>query len=472
VPTSQALPHDRRTTRLPLGTRLRGVALLAVLALALLLAAKIEFKNPDSNDAFYAYGLLVTAVVFVIMTVSLAFYQDPAVVARARIAAGDIQMKDSLISCIVAVHNEEELVTECIVSMLSQTYSNTEVIVVDDASTDGTVGVLRKLSQRYGFSLTELPVNRGKKGALAAGLWVSKGSIIAFADSDTVWKRDALAYAAPIFVNDPDVGAVSGHCRALNSNVNFFTKAQDTWYEGQFSVRKAFESVFGAVTCVSGPLALFRRSAIYNFMPAWQADQFLGQEFRFATDRTLTAYVLGGTFLGPRVLPKFTDSPFSTPRYPLRDWKVVYSKSARAWTNVPATFRGMIKQQIRWKKSFIRNIFVTGRFYWRRPFLPALFYYIHVIFALLGPFVAARHLIYLPLRGDPVSIVLYLTGIGFIGLSFGLAFRYENPGSRRWLYRPAMSLMSTLMFSWLIFYSAATIKKMTWYRGLRSSMES
>ena len=78
---------------------------------------------------------------------------------------------------------------------------------------------------------------------------------------------------------------------------------------------------------------------------------------------------------------------------------------------------------------------------------------------------AARHLIYLPLRGDPVSGVLYLAGIGYIGLSFGLAFRYENPGSRRWLYRPAMSLMSTLMFSWLIFYSVATIRKMTWYRG-------
>jgi cellulose synthase/poly-beta-1,6-N-acetylglucosamine synthase-like glycosyltransferase len=462
---SQALPHGHRTTSLPLGTRLRGVALLAVLALALLLAVKIEFKNPDSNDAFFAYGVLVTAVVFVVMTVSLAFYRDPAAVAGARIAAGDIQMKDSLISCIVAVHNEKELVTECIISMISQTYENTEIIVVDDASTDGTVGVLRELSQRYGFSLTELPVNRGKKGALAAGLWVSKGSIIAFADSDTVWKNDALACAAPIFVNDPDVGAVSGHCRALNSNVNFLTKAQDTWYEGQFSVRKAFESVFGAVTCVSGPLALFRRSAIYNFMPAWQADKFLGQEFRFATDRTLTAYVLGGTFLGPRVLPKFTDSPFSTPTYPLRDWKVVYSKSTRAWTNVPATFRGVIKQQIRWKKSFIRNIFVTGRFYWRRPFLPALFYYIHVIFVFLGPFVAARHLIYLPLRGDPVSGVLYLAGIGYIGLSFGLAFRYENPGSRRWLYRPAMSLMSTLMFSWLIFYSVATIRKMTWYRG-------
>ena len=174
---------------------------------------------------------------------------------------------------------------------------------MDDASTDNTVRVLRELSERYPIRLIELPVNQGKKGALAAGLLESRGSVIAFADSDTVWERAALQVAVPIFEADPEVGAVSGHCRALNRAASFLTKVQDTWYEGQFSVRKAFESVFGAVTCVSGPLAFFRRDAIYNFMPAWQADKFLGQEFRFATDRTLTAYVLGATYLGPRVLP-------------------------------------------------------------------------------------------------------------------------------------------------------------------------
>ena len=293
----------------------------------------------------------------------------------------------------------------------------------------------------------------------------SAGTIIAFADSDTVWHPAAVARGVPIFEDDPDVGAVSGHCRALNADVNFLTRVQDSWYEGQFSVRKAFESVFGSVTCVSGPLAFFRRAAIYNFMPAWEADSFLGQEFRFATDRTLTAYVLGGSYLAPRVLPRHAGSPFAAPGYPPRDWKIVYSKSARAWTNVPATFRSVIKQQVRWKKSFIRNTFMTGRFYWRRPFLPALFYYTHVIFVLLGPFIAARHLLYLPLHGDPMSALLYLAGIAFIGLSFGLAFRFENPGSKQWLCRPAMSLMSTLMFSWLIFYSAASIKRMTWHRG-------
>ena len=191
----------------------------------------------------------------------------------------------------------------------------------------------------------------------------------------------------------------------------------------------------------------------------------MGDEFRFATDRTLTAFVLGGTFFGPRALAAHGTSPFASPEYQLKDWKIVYSKSARALTQVPPTFGAMLKQQVRWKKSFIRNTFMTGRFYWRRPLLPALFYYIHVIFVFLGPFIAARHLIYLPLRGDPMSALLYLFGIVFIGLSFGLVFRYDNPGSRQWLLRPVMSLMSTLMFSWLIFYSVVTIKRMTWHRG-------
>jgi len=459
----------RRREKSPLRTRLRGLPLVAVLALFTLLALKIEFKNPDSNFAFYAYGLTVTTVILVMMTISFAFYRDPALLARARqpeldLAKG-LRSTWPLVSCVVAVHNEEVLVRQCVASMAAQTYPNTELIVVDDASTDNTPAVLRELAKKYSITLIELPRNHGKKGALSAGVLQARGTIAAFADSDTVWARDALEVAVPIFIADDDVGAVSGHCRALNGGTNILTRIQDSWYEGQFSVRKAFESVFGAVTCVSGPLAFFRLSAIYNFMPAWEADTFLGQEFRFATDRTLTAYVLGGGYLGPRVLPRHADSPFAQPKYPLRDWKIVYSKSARAWTNVPSTLGGMVKQQVRWKKSFIRNVPVTGRFYWRRPLLPALFYYVHVAFVIFGPFVAARHLIYLPLRGDPMSMLLYLAGIAVIGLSFGLAFRHENPGSRRWLYRPLMSLMSTVIFSWLIFYSAATIKRMTWFRG-------
>jgi len=449
-------------------TRLRGTALLAVLTLLTLLAVKLEFKNPSSTYAFWTYGLLVTTVVSVTMTVAFGFYRDPALVVRQRnpeLDPANGHCDYPPVSCVVAVHNEEDLVERCVASIAAQTYPNKEIIIIDDASTDRTPEILRRLAREYPVTVIELPVNLGKKGALAAGLLRAHGSIAAFADSDTIWTPQAVETAVPIFIGNPDVGAVSGHCRALNADSNILTKIQDTWYEGQYSVRKAFESVFGAVTCVSGPLAFFRLSAIYNFMPAWEKDKFLSQEFRFATDRTLTAFVLGGSHFSRKLFPLPDGSPFAWPMYPARDWQIVYTKSARAFTNVPATFRGMLKQQIRWKKSFIRNIFMTGRFYWRRPFLPALFYYVHVAFVIFGPFIAARHLIYMPLHGDPISPLLYLAGIATIGVSFGLAYRYENPGSRRWIYRPAMSLLSTVVFSWLIFYSAVTIRKMVWHRG-------
>jgi hypothetical protein len=124
----------------------------------------------------------------------------------------------------------------------------------------------------------------------------------------------------------------------------------------------------------------------------------------------------------------------------------------------------LIKQQTRWKKSFLRNIFFTGRFYWKRPFPAALAYYLHVLFVLLGPIVAFRHLFYAPIHGNVASAVLYLVGIVLIGSMFGLAYWREEPGSHRWMYRPLMSLMSTILLSWLLFYAVLTIKRMKWSR--------
>ena len=60
---------------------------------------------------------------------------------------------------------------------------------------------------------------------------------------------------------------------------------------------------------------------------------------------------------------------------------------------------------------------------------------------------------------------LYLFGIIVIGSAFGVAQKAADPKSTGWIYRPLMSLMSTLLFAFLIFYSISTLKKMTWSRG-------
>ena len=464
APTRRERKHRAGTTPPRGSTPL--LALVILFSLALFLAVKIAFRLPSSDNLLYAYGISVTTVVFVQMFVSIILYRDPAETSRIPDDEPTGPVNSTYVSALVAVHNEEAFVTECINSLLDQTYPHMEVIVVDDASTDNTRMRLRDIATHAAITVLELDTNVGKKRALAAAMQRAKGDVIAFTDSDSTWHPEAITKAVQVFEHNPQVGAISGHCRAANAEASFLTRMQDTWYEGQFSVRKAFESHFGAVTCVSGPLAIFRREAIFNYIPAWEQDSFLGQEFRFATDRTLTGYVLMGSHGAKRLRALNVGTPFAEPAYPERAWDIVYSKSVRSLTNVPETLPQVIRQQVRWKKSFVRNLFFTGRFYWRRPFVPALAYYLHVAFVLAGPAVAFRHLVFLPMHGNVESMLLYVSGILLIGSMFGLAYRREDPGNgHRWVYRPLMSLMSTVLLSWLIAYSLLTIKKMNWSRG-------
>jgi cellulose synthase/poly-beta-1,6-N-acetylglucosamine synthase-like glycosyltransferase len=438
--------------------RLAAIAIL--ISLTVFLFVKLEFRLAHSNAALYAYGVTVTAVVLTQMAYAILRYRDPALFDHSASAE-----PPPLVSCMVAVHNEAAIIEQCVRSLAGQSYAAREIIVVDDASTDGTPQILDRLAHEHGIVVIKLERNVGKKRALGAAILAARGGIFAFSDSDSTWAPDALRRAVRILQNNPEVGAISGHCRALNADHNLLTKIQDSWYEGQFSVRKAFESVFGSVSCVSGPLAVFRREAIYNYIPAWMEDRFLRQEFRFATDRMLTAFVLADERKASRLKGRHPGSPFSKPDYGYRHWDTIYSKSTKAWTTVPPNFRGLIKQQVRWKKSFLRNLWFTGGFYWRRPLPVALNYYLHVLFVLAGPFVAFRHLIYMPINGNIESGLLYLAGITLIGSMFALAFRREEPHSTRWVYRPLMSLLSTTVLTWLVFYSIVTIKRMTWSRA-------
>ncbi len=428
-----------------------------------ILGAKMWGAASHSFAPLYIYGISVSSVLLTTYSIVLLKYKDPYLKAQERTKSNE---KRHFVSCMVAVKNEEGMIEQCIKSFVNQTYEDREIIFVNDASTDGTATILDDYAQKGLISVIHLDMNVGKKKALARAMFIAKGDIFAFSDSDSVLALDAISRIVDVLDADPLVGAVSGHCRALNADCNFLTKVQDCWYEGQYSIRKAFESVYGVVSCISGPLAVFRREAIYNLVPAWENDTFLGQEFKFATDRTLTALVLGSKAIGEKLKRKYSNSPFvRTIDYPTKNWKTLYCKSARAWTVVPNTFPKLIRQQIRWKKSFIRNAFFNGPFYWRKPFLPALFFYLHILFVLAGPLIAFRHLIYLPLNGNLLSIPLYLGGISLVGFTFGLAFKRENKDSYKWIYRPVMSLLSTLILSWLVYYSAVTIKKMTWYRG-------
>src|SRR3989344_1692013 len=431
------------------------LSIAVVVSLVAVLTGKLFFTNQITNNLLYVYGLSVTLVVLGTFTISFFLYKDPYLLAK---NIPESEKNRYKVSILVAAKNEEKFIGKCVDSLINQNYQNKEIIVINDGSTDNTQTVLEKYYKEGLIKVINLKKNIGKKRALGKGILKSRGDILLFTDSDSILAPDVSEKIVDVFNLDAKIGAVSGHCRAMNGDKNFLTRMQDSWYEGQFSIRKAFESVFDSITCVSGPLAAFRREAIFNLIPAWENDSFLGQEFKFATDRTLTGFVLGNGVISKKIKNKYKDSPFvRREKYNAKDWKIVYCKSARSMTIVPDTFKKVIKQQIRWKKSFIRNAFFTGSFYWRKPIIPAIAYYVHILFAVFGPIIVISHLIDIFVKGNVLSSALYFGGIFFIGSCFAVAYKVENKKCNRWIYRPLMSLFSTLVLSWLIFYSLLTI---------------
>jgi glycosyltransferase involved in cell wall biosynthesis len=111
-------------------------------------------------------------------------------------------MKRTQFSVIITCHNQVEFIADAIESALAQTYANREVIVVDDASSDGSQEVLRKYAARVRF--IRLERNLGASGARNAGAFIAEGNYLAFLDGDDVLKPWALTiYERIIRAYDP-----------------------------------------------------------------------------------------------------------------------------------------------------------------------------------------------------------------------------------------------------------------------------
>lgn len=89
-----------------------------------------------------------------------------------------------LVSIIVPVYNVEEYIVECIQSIVCQTYTNIEVIIVNDGTKDSSIERLQPLLEKHIFLKVVTQKNQGLSGARNTGLNLAKGDYIAFIDSD------------------------------------------------------------------------------------------------------------------------------------------------------------------------------------------------------------------------------------------------------------------------------------------------
>lgn len=168
-----------------------------------------------------------------------------------------------VVSCIVPVFQGERFVAEAVRSILGQSWTALDVIVVDDGSTDGTAEVLAGFGDRLRVLRQE---NRGPAAARNRGLEESRGEFVAFLDADDVWVDDKLEAQLARFEADPSLELCSGHIRSF-------------WIPELDEERRRFEDhPYHRERAMLSPCTILARRALFERVGGFDIDLRHGED--------------------------------------------------------------------------------------------------------------------------------------------------------------------------------------------------
>ncbi|OCT56978.1 hypothetical protein XELAEV_180041603mg, partial [Xenopus laevis] len=111
-------------------------------------------------------------------------------------------------------------------------------------------------------------------------------------DSDTKLDPLATLELVKVLESNDRYGAVGGDVRILNLNDSYISFMSSLRYWIAFNIERACQSYFDCVSCISGPLGLYRNDLLQTFLESWYNQKFLGTHCTFGDDRHLTNRML------------------------------------------------------------------------------------------------------------------------------------------------------------------------------------
>ncbi len=131
------------------------------------------------------------------------------------------------VSVIIPAYNGDRYIVQAVESSLSQTFTDLEIIVVDDGSTDGTHQVLEPYLHRIRYIYQE---NQGVAAARNRGIKEAKGDLIAFLDQDDFFFPNKLAAQVALFRSSPSLGIVNSGWRLVDEQGNAISDIEPWQY--------------------------------------------------------------------------------------------------------------------------------------------------------------------------------------------------------------------------------------------------
>lgn len=347
------------------------------------------------------------------------------------------------VSIVIPCFNEEEWIEKTIQYAIDQDYpqDKLEVILVDDGSTDKSMERVRAIEEQIRkeisgdrFVVIEQPYNMGKRHALAAGALRARFDLLVFVDSDSFLEPDAVREVVQPF-RDPKIGAVSGRTEVQNKWTNALTKMQAVRYYVAFRFIKAAEAIFDSVTCLSGPLACYRKDLVLRYLDDWLNQKFMGYPATFGDDRSLTNYILA-------------------------HHRTSYQDAAVCSTIVPSSMRTFIRQQMRWKRSWLRETLRASSFMWKKEPFMALSFYVGFLLPILAPLVVVRTMVIVPLELG-LFPYKYLAGIFVTSMLMSSAYLLFKR-SNLWPYGIVFCAFYLAVLLWQLPVAMFTFWKSEW----------
>ena len=411
------------------------------------------------SDPLVVYSTLMPLHTLLIFSVAWLFFKSEA---KGR-------LDDELVSVIIPVYNQQQMIENVVDSIFESSYGKIEVIAVNDGSTDGTRELLDELALRYPEMKVIHKENGGKRTAVAKGFYSSKGKYVVLIDSDSIVDKYAIEELVKTFTANPRVGGVVGNGKVWNSNENILTRCQSAWYDYSFNIHKSCESVFGAVLCCSGCLAAYRREAIAEYIPYWAESSI-----QYSDDRALTIYAIAEPWakkeLAPiqqRLMKSMAGYDDSEDRgltaQTLVSWETLYVPTAVVYTEVPVTLKKYLRQQLRWKKGYLRSNFFVSAFFWSKNPLMALIFYLEFMTTFTSPIIIFTIFLYGPLfLKETMLPITFIAGQIIVGLAAGLDNKARDKDSENWKYNPLMNVFLSLFLTWLIVPAILTFREKKW----------
>jgi glycosyltransferase involved in cell wall biosynthesis len=203
-------------------------------------------------------------------------------------------LKSPLVSILINNYNYGQFLAEAIDSALMQTYTNIEVIVVDDGSTDNSHEIIKSYRDRITSILKK---NGGQASAFNTGFAASNGEIVCFLDSDDIFLPDKVKEIVNIFTEHQDVEWCFHVLNFFGDNQHEFISNDNLWSSRKYDLRSTIKrgKLSGRMPEINLATSTmcFRSSLLKKILPMPEAIKITSDDYIKYTSLGLTpGYIL------------------------------------------------------------------------------------------------------------------------------------------------------------------------------------